>query len=240
MSDEKDKSKKKKLTFRQNLQRISKKSKQQNEDLREKAKGERFDRKQEDIYNGRQGLSKMDTRDAKRNAYAKNAREAEYANDGEPLNAVQQELVRQKTDVQNQNLDMRNYNDQLTNNGRGENAFSQARAAANAPDSVKQSVRVAKSIRRDLRLARRNAIRMGDREAAANLGIKAAGMGLPLTGVQQAGAVHTQAAGSMQNKFVQQLQQFNNPLAGGNVFQKPKPFMDLDGFKKRNDDDEEE
>jgi len=237
MPDEKDKSKKKKLTFRQNLQRISERSKQQNEDLKTKATKERFDRQQRDISNGRQGLSTMDTRDAKRNAYADNARDAKEANGGEPLDAVQQELVRQKTAVQNQNLDMRNYNDQLTNNGRGENAFSQGRAAANAPDSVKQSVRVAKSIRRDLRLARRNAIRMGDREAAANLSIQAAGMGLPLTGVQQAGSMHKQAVGSMQNKFVQQLQQFNNPLAGGNVFQKPKPFMDLDPFKKRGDDE---
>lgn len=205
---ESEEDKKKRLNkFKKSLQRLRKNTKAANERRLDNVKNMANERRARDTAQGRQGLNAMDTAYQKRNAL-KNNMSAAMKENGGALSAEQSAAVREQTANQLANLDINNYYDQVNNNGRGQNAFSQARAASRAPESIKAGVRVAKSIRRDMRLARRDAIRRGDRMAAANINIKSAQMGIPVSGGNiQAGNMEATAASGLQANLMGRLTQ---------------------------------
>jgi hypothetical protein len=210
-----DKKKKKPLTSRQKLNRLRSNLKDQRARDKANVETKRQERRDRDAASGRKGLSGIDTAYQKMNALSNNLK-AQSRRNGAELTDQQRAVVGEQTANQLRNLELNNQLDEANNNGRGANAFSGARAAGKASKEVKQAVGVAKSIRRDLRLARRNAIRMGDREKAADLNIKATNMGIPISGagVDVAGAMHLQAANNMQaNLLGGMARQQQNPVA---------------------------
>jgi hypothetical protein len=207
MAESEEEKKKRLSKFKNSLARLRKNTRESNQKRLDNVKKMANERRARDTAQGRQGLNAMDTAYQKRNALKNNMAAAMEENGGS-LTAEQSAAVREQTANQLANLDLNNYYDQLNNNGRGQNAFSQARAASRAPESIKAGVRVAKSIRRDLRLARRNAIRRGDRMAAANINIKSAQMGIPVSGGNiQAGNMEATAASGFQANLMGRLTQ---------------------------------